>query len=261
MRIGLFFARKVGLMAVFLVMSLGSIEASTVISFDGPGRTIPDADPSGSPPGVVSSDIVVGDPRFICSGALQPLDCNGTNYVSVTITGLQHPFVGDLIATLTNVTHGISQDIFNRVLKDPANPNDFGCSCQFNGNYSFSDKSSSFPGDIWTVASGLGAADAVPFGSYWTTTAGSNTPTSFSTPFGGLPGAGTWRLTISDNSPDSPPDSGSFLAWTLSLTVVGPTTPVSEPSFSIPSGLLMLGFVLVRTACSCQRGGPDRRKT
>jgi hypothetical protein len=220
------------------LLGLGSIEASTVISANGPGGTIPDADPSGSPPGVVTSDIVIGDPRLICSTSLQPLDCNTTNYVTVTIGGLFHPFVGDVIATLTDVTTSTSQDIFNRILKNPADPSDFGSDTQFNETYSFSDQSSSFSGDIWTVASGLGTADTIPSGSYWTTTAGSNTPTSFSAAFGGLPAAGTWRLTISDNSPDIPPDSGFFNGWTLSLTVV------PEPSFAIPAGLLALGFVL-----------------
>jgi subtilisin-like proprotein convertase family protein len=242
MRIGCCCMGKTGLIAVILAIGVEGIQASTMISFNGPGGVIPDADPSGSPPGVVTSDIVVSDPGLICSSTLQPLDCNETNFVTVTIGGLQHPFVGDLIATLTDVTPGISKDLFNRILKNPIDPSDFGCNCQFNGTYSFSDPSSSFPGDIWTVASGLNAGDTLPFGNYWTTTAGSNTPTSFSAAFGGLPAAGTWRLTISDNSPDVPPDSGSFLSWTLSLDVGSPT-PIPEPALSIPTGLVGLAFV------------------
>jgi subtilisin-like proprotein convertase family protein len=243
MRIESCFMGKAGLIAVILAMGVGSIQASTMSTFNGPGGVIPDADPSGSPPGVVTSDIVITDPGLICSSTLQPLDCNEANFVTVTIGGLQHPFVGDLIATLTDVTPGISQDLFNRIVKNPIDPSDFGCNCEFNGTYSFSDPSSSFPGDIWTVASGLNAGDTLPSGNYWTTTAGSNTPTSFSAAFGGLPAAGTWRLTISDNSPDVPPDSGSFLGWTLSLDVAD-TTPVPEPSFATPAGLLGLAFVL-----------------
>jgi Proprotein convertase P-domain len=224
---------------IFLAIGAGSVQASTVITRDGTGGAIPDADPSGSPPGVFMSDIVLNDPGFVCSGALQPADCNGTNnYVTVTITGLQHTFAGDLIATLTNVTAGISQDIFNRIQKNPGDPNDFGCGCQFGGNYSFSDQSALFSNDIWTAASGT--ADTIPADSYWTTTAGSDTPTSFSAAFGALPAAGTWRLTISDNSPG---DTGSFLSWTLSLDVAG-LTPVPERSLAIPTGLLVLGFVL-----------------
>ncbi len=246
---------KAGLIAVILAMGVGSIQASTMSTFNGPGGVIPDADPSGSPPGVVTSDIVVTDPGLICSSTLQPLDCNETNFVTVTITGVQHPNVGDLIATLTDVTPGISQDIFNRILKDPTNPDDFGCQCQFNGTYSFSDQSASFPGDIWNVASDLGIGEVIPSGNYWTTTAGSNTPTSFSAAFGGLPAAGTWRLTISDNSPDVPPDSGSFLGWTLSLDVAN-TTSVPEPALSIPAGLLGLAFVLLQRSRST---GPPRR--
>ena len=226
---------------IFLAIGAGSIQASMLITRDGPGGAIPDADPSGSPPGVFTSDIVFNDPGFVCSGALQPADCNGTNnFVTVTITGLQHTFAGDLIATLTNVTAGISQDLFNRIQKDPSDPNDFGCGCQFGGDYSFGDQSSSFTNDIWTPV--LGTADTIPSDNYWTTTAGSDTPTSFSAAFGGLPAAGTWRLTISDNSPG---DTGSFLSWTLSLNVAG-LTPVPEPSLAIPTGLLVLGFVLFR---------------
>jgi hypothetical protein len=230
---------RIDTLLVFLAIGVGSTQAST-ITRDGPGGAIPDADPSGSPPGVFTSDIVLNDPGFVCSGALQPADCNGTNnFVSVTITGLQHTFAGDLIATLTNINSGISQDLFNRIQKNPSDPNDFGCACQFNGDYSF-DQSTLFPNDIWTAASG--SADTIPSDNYWTTTAGSDTPTMFSAAFGGLPAAGTWRLTISDNSPG---DTGSFLSWTLSLDVTG-LTSVPEPSLAIPTGLLVLGFVLLR---------------
>ena len=243
MRIESFFGGKPGWIAVILAIGAGSIQASTMLTFTGSGGSIPDADPSGSPPGVFTSDI-------ICNPVLQP-DCNGTingniNDVSVAINGLQHTFAGDLIATLTDVTSGISQDLFNRILKNPSDPNDFGCACQFGGDYSFSDQSPSFPGDIWGDALTKGSADTIDLGNYWTTTAGSNTPTSFSAAFAGRPATDTWRLTISDNSPG---DTGSLLQWTLSLNV----TTVPEPSFAIPSGLLVLGLVLFQRRRSAGR--------
>ena len=247
---------RIDTLLVFLAIGVGSIQASRVVTpaNPGPGGAIPDADPSGSPPGVFTSDIVLNDPGFVCSGAFQPADCNGTNnFVTVTITGLQHTFAGDLIATLTNVDSGISQDLFNRIQKNPTDPNDFGCGCQFNGDYSFSDQSPSFPNDIWTAASAT--ADTIPSDDYWTTTAGSDTPTSFSAAFGGLPAAGTWRLTISDNSPG---DTGSFESWTMSLDVTD-LIPVPEPSLAIPSGLLVLGFVLLQRRLQL-RPGPAPRK-
>jgi hypothetical protein len=165
------------------------------------------------------------------------------NNVTVTISGLQHPWIGDVIATLTNVTTSTSGDLFNRVGRTTNDPNDVGDGGMFGDNlssYSFSSQSSSFSGDIWTVASGLGTADSVPSGNYWTTTAGSGNPTSFLMAYNGLPAAGDWRLALSDNFFDGD-GGGSFISWTIAFNV----TDVPEPSFSVPVGLVVLGFVLV----------------
>lgn len=118
------------------------------------------------------------------------------NNVIVTINGLQHPWVGDVIATLTNVTHSMSGDLFNRVGRTTSDPNDAGDGGMFGDNlssYSFSSRSSLFSGDMWTVASGLGTADSVPSGNYWTTGAGSGNPTSFLMAYNGLPATGDSR--------------------------------------------------------------------
>ena len=231
---------KAALTAVFLAMSLSRIEASTITFSNNTGGAILDGAPG------VPSDILVSDSRFIAPA--------GSN-ITVTIIGLRHSFAGDLVATLTGPS-SISRDLFNRIGKD-AN-SDFGCSCNFDGNYDFN---SSFSGDIWTVASGLGDADAIPSGSYWTTSAGSNASTNLSMAYNGLPAGGVWRLTISDNSPDDPPDDGSFLGWTLSLNVVD--TP--EPSFAIPLGLLGLALALFRRRgvrnWPSGSGGADRNRT
>jgi hypothetical protein len=229
-----FFAIKLGLVATLLIAGQRNIYASTVVTYSGPGGVIVDADSSG--PGAVTSDIVIGSMDTICSSAFQ--DCgDNINNVTVSIQRLQHPFVGDLIATLTAVTPSVSRDIFNRILKVSSNPMDLGCQCQFNDTYFFGDQSTTYSGDIWANAASKASAESIDPGFYWTTSAGSNTPASFSAAFNGLPAAGTWRLTISDNNPDDPPDSGSFLGWTLSVNVV------PEPSFAIPLGLALLGLV------------------
>jgi hypothetical protein len=228
-----FFALNSGFVAILLMAGQSNIHASTV-TYSGPQGVIVDADSNG--PGVVTSDIVIASMDTICSSAFQGCGDN-TNNVTVSIQGLQHPFAGDLIATLTDVTPSISRDIFNRILKISPDPNDLGCQCQFGDTYFFGDQSATYSGDIWANAAGKGAAESIDPGFYWTTSAGSSSPASFSAAFNGLPAGGTWRLTISDNSPDSPADSGSFSGWTLSLNVA------PEPSFAIPLGLALLGLV------------------
>jgi hypothetical protein len=230
--------------AALLAIGSGNLEASSVISFSGPGGAFPDATDA-STPGVFTSDIMVADPRLICSASFQPADCVGpnANNVVVTISGLQHPWVGDVIATLTNVTNSTSGDLFNRVGRTTSDPNDVGDGGMFGDNlssYSFSSRSSSFSGDLWTVASGLGVADSVPSGNYWTSTAGSGNSTSFLMAYNGLPAAGDWRLTLSDNFSDGD-GGGSFISWTMSFNV----TDVPEPSLGVPVGVVVLGLVLV----------------
>jgi hypothetical protein len=229
--------------AALLAIGSGNLEASSVISFSGAGGVFPDATDA-STPGVFTSDIMVADPRLICSSSFQPADCAGANInnVVVTISGLQHPWVGDVIATLTNVTNSTSGDLFNRVGRTTSDPNDVGDGGMFGDNfssYSFSSRSSQFSGDLWTVAAGLGTADSIRSGNYWTSTAGSGNPTTFLMAYNGLPAAGDWRLTLSDNFLDGD-GGGSFISWTMSFNV----TDVPEPSLGVPVGVVILGLVM-----------------
>lgn len=223
--------------AVFLVMGLGTVEASTLTFGPGDGCPFPDATGPNTP-GTCSTVITIP------SSELRLIAASGDN-VTVTINGLQHPWAGDVIATLTNVTTGISGDLFNRIGRATNDPNDFGSGAMFGTDltgqdtYSFN---SSFSGDIWSAASAAaqGTANSINSGSYWTTTAFSGAKTNFSSMYDGLPAAGGWRLTLSDNFGPDGDGGGSFINWTLTLNVAD----APEPSFAIPTAALVWGIIL-----------------
>ena len=232
MRIKIF----VAVTAFFLLTGLGTIEASTVTFGPGDSCVFPDAtDPS--TPGTCSSVITipVSETRLISP--------TGDN-VTVTINGLQHPWAGDVIATLTNLTTGVSGDLFNRIGRTTNDPNDFGSGAMFGPDLNFQDTysfNSSFSGDIWADAATQGTANSIDSGNYWPTTAGSGTKTNFSSMYNGVLAAGGWQLTLSDNSGPDGDGGGSATNWTLTLNL----TDVPEPSFAIPTGLLLVGLLLI----------------
>jgi subtilisin-like proprotein convertase family protein len=218
-------------LAAFLV-SCVLCQAATV-SYSGTGGDIPDYDPSTSPPAVLASDIIITDePRLV-------------NDVTVTIVGLQHSFIGDLIATLSfqpaEVVPPIvlTRSIFSRI--GAVNPGDPGSSANFNGNYSFN---SAFANDIWAMTATLGDVDSLPSGNYWPVNTGTSAPNDMSSFFNGLPANGTWELAISDNSAG---DIGSFLTWTLTLEVANTATAeVPEPAHFVLTGIVVAGLVVKR---------------
>ncbi|MBW4552434.1 MAG: hypothetical protein KME35_15200 [Aphanocapsa sp. GSE-SYN-MK-11-07L] len=191
--------------------------------------TIPDGDSSTSTPGIVSRDIVISDPGFISD-------------LTVTITGLNHIFGGDLIATLTNVNTGTSVDLFNRIGRVAAPSYGFpiGDNSNFRGPYSFSN---AFTGDIWAAATGGGPGFNIPAGNYAPSTfktSGPNNvaPPSSLAPFTGQNLNSTWRLTVFDWLES---DTGSFSGWTLS----GNATPVPVPPQAIGT-VLLAGLAAVK---------------
>jgi subtilisin-like proprotein convertase family protein len=191
--------------------------------------TIPDGNDGTSTPGVVSRDIVISDPGFISD-------------LTVTITGLNHTYVGDLIATLTNVNTGTSVDLFNRIGRAaaPSYGNPFGDNSNFNGTYSFSN---AFTADIWAAAAGGTTAFTVPAGDYFASTFKTSGATNVAPPsslalFNGQSLSSTWRLTISDNAAS---DTGSFSGWTLS----GQATPVPVPPQAVGT-FLFAGLAAVK---------------
>jgi hypothetical protein len=225
----------VAVTAGVLLAGLGTIEATTVTFGPADPCVFPDASGPGAP-GTCSSVITipVSETRLIAP--------TGDN-VTVTINGLQHPWAGDVIATLTNLTTGVSGDLFNRIGRATNDPSDFGSGAMFGFDQNFQDTysfNSSFSGDIWADAATQGTANSIDSGNYWTTTAFSGAKTNFSSMYNGVAAAGGWQLTLSDNFADGD-GGGSATNWTLTLNL----TDVPEPSFAIPTGLLLLGLILI----------------
>ena len=231
----------VAIIAIFLLTGLGTIEASTVTFGPGDQCVFPDATDA-TTPGTCSS--VISIPLSETRG----IALTGDN-VTVTINGLQHPWAGDVIATLTNLATGISGDLFNRIGR--TRTDDFGSGAMFGPDLLFQDTysfNSSFSGDIWADAATQGTANAIDSGNYFTTTAFSGTKTNFSSMYNGQAAVGGWRLTLSDNFADGD-GGGSAINWTLTLNLAD----VPEPSFAIPTGLLVLGLILIAWTRSPQR--------
>src|SRR5947209_16248055 len=95
--------------ALSLLTGLGIVEASTITFGPGDQCVFPDATDA-STPGSCSSIITIP------ASEARAIALTGEN-VTVTINGLQHTWAGDVSATLTNLTTGISADLFNRIGK------------------------------------------------------------------------------------------------------------------------------------------------
>ncbi|MCP2732645.1 proprotein convertase P-domain-containing protein [Limnofasciculus baicalensis] len=195
--------------AAFIALgSTGSAQALT-INYSGSGFSIPDGNPTG-----VSSNIVVSDNLNISD-------------ITVTLNNLNHTWIGDLVATLTNVTTNTTVSLFNRVGRVGSG---IGDSSNFGGTYSFN---SAFTGNLWTTAAGLNGSQNIPSGNYFPTGANSAAIASPSlTAFNGELSQGTWQLRISDNAGG---DTGPLGSWNLSVT----GQPVPEPGSVL--GLLAMG--------------------
>lgn len=193
--------------AAFIALgSTGSAQALTM-NYTGSGFSIPDNKPTG-----VSSNIVVSDNLNISD-------------ITVTLNNLNHTWIGDLVATLTNVTTNTTVSLFNRVGRVGSG---LGDSSNFGGTYSFND---AFTGNLWTTAAAAG--------NYFPTGANSAAIASPSlTAFNGNLSQGTWRLTISDNEDY---DTGSLGSWNLSVTGSQPQAPQAVPEPGSVLGLLAIG--------------------
>lgn len=200
-------SRSVAWMIALTAVCATQSSAGTV-TFVGTGFTIQDN-------ASVSSDIIVGNVGSIAGS------------VQVTLIGLQHSFVGDLVVTLTHLESGTSIDLFNRVGRVGGTGS--GDSANLSGSYTFAGGAS---GDLWGQAlSSTDTAFVIPGGSYFPTTV-DGVPTSFGL-FIGLGMGGTWRLTISDLANG---DTGSLTGWQLSADVAVP-----EPSSAVT---LLFGLIL-----------------
>lgn len=145
-------------------------------SFSGAGFAIPDNSPAGASSSIVTT-----------GGTVQGL--------TVTLSGMSHTWVGDLIITLSNGSSTI--DLVNRP-NFPATG--FGFSWNLNGDYTFDDAA----GQTFEGFGNPGSLVDLPSGSY--------APEGALSSFNGGSFAGTWTLSISDNAAG---DTGSFTGWTI----------------------------------------------
>ncbi len=199
--------------AALAMVSVSNVKADVIGS--GPGSALPDNSPAGfsSVISIVPNETVNGD-------------------VVVTIDGLTHTWMGDLIVTLTSPS-ATSASIMSRV--GSPGPGSFGDSTDWGGTYDFSDNG---PNDLWAVASSLSGTQTVPSGGYWATGAGSGAMVSLNAIFAGELTAGDWVLNISDNAGG---DVGSFGGWSLSVQ----SSAIPEPS-SLLTALLGCGLLVRR---------------
>lgn len=150
-------------------------------SYNGAGFAIPDNSAAG--PGSASSSIVITD-----AGSVQDL--------TVTLTGMNHTWVGDLIITLSNGSSSI--DLINRTGNGPTST--FGFSWNLDGDYTFDDAA----GQSFEGFGNPGTGVILSSGSY--------APEGALSSFNGGSLAGTWTLSISDNATG---DTGGLSGWTL----------------------------------------------
>lgn len=170
--------------------------------------------PDNTPAGITSVVSVFGDTGSISS-------------VEVTLFGLRHSFVGDLVATLTSPV-GIEFTLFARV--GSPNPG-VGDSSNLTGDYTFSDSAS---GDFWAEAAAGGSSYIMRSGAYRTTALGPSA-TSMNAAFAGQNSNGDWTLKVSDNARF---DFGGLEFWELNIVAV--------PTPSSLAVLALAGFVAGR---------------
>lgn len=197
-------------------IGMGAAEAAT-ITYTGAGFAIPENDAAG-----MSTDIVISESLNISD-------------LTVTLNNLNHTRIGNLIATLTNVTTNTTVTLFDRVGRSEGPPVIPGYNRNFAGNYSFND---SFTTNLWVTTTGRTPSTnntVIPGGDYLPTlgVTGAISPLSA---FNGELSQGIWRLMISDSAPV---DTGSLGGWTLSITGNMSGQPVPEPASVV--GLLALG--------------------
>lgn len=186
--------------AASTVVYTGSGGNIRVASFDSTG---------GIAPGVTTFTIPVTETFAVANG----------NSVTVSLTGLNYPYAGDLAATLTledaNGHDVASGDIFNRI--GSSGPNSPGYAAGFGGNYTFN---STFPGDLWTAAAPLGSGDIIPTGQYHPSTAFTGMNDGLSALFDGQPVNGVWKLTIYDYFMPFYQQPFQYMPWMADWSVV-----------------------------------------
>lgn len=191
------------LCAIVFAIALVSAEraCASVIDSSGAGFSIPDNNAGGD-----SSTISIGVDETISD-------------IEVTLFGLTHSWVGDLVGTITSPS-GTSAELFFRV----GNGN-FGDSSNLNGDYTFGDSGSSWASAVGSV----GGNGTVPVGTYQASTDGDG-PISLAAAFTGESTLGDWTLNLSDNARF---DTGSLGGWGLNITSSVTAVPEPGPMFLV----------------------------
>jgi len=223
--------------------SLGSVTTQVDVLDPGTTKNIPDNMPiGGNVPGSASQTLSVSGAQAI--GAFN----------SITIFGLQHQSIGDLLGTLTH--DGLTVDIFDHTgadnNPDPNDPNNnlgqgSGAAFDFGNSYTFAPAGTS----LADAVAGAPLGSAVAGGTY---KASGNTTTNYlqdpSNPgstlafdpansmntlsmFNGMDVSGDWTLTLSDYQTDN---TGSFTGFKFNITPAA----VPEASSILSFGLLLL---------------------
>ncbi len=163
-------------------------------------------------------------PDLVASGASSVISVSGDTLsitsLEVTLVGLTHTWIGDVVATIS-APSGTVFPLFTRVGLSTTSGG-AGDSTNLGGSYIFRDSAVS---SLWASAQALGADAAVPSGSYRTSAALTGAATSLNGAFAGQNSNGNWTLTISDRASA---DIGRLGSWSLtivptpgSLAVVG----------------------------------------
>lgn len=194
---------------LLLLLAPAAGQAGPMTYGPGTGGSIPDGNVAG-----IRSTIAVADTFTIAS-----LD-------SITITGLTHSWVGDVIITLSH--GGVTVDLLDRVMG--TGNSTVGDSSDLNGTYTFRLGGA----DINAAAAALGSSGVIAPDTYaphaagatGSTPGGSSPATGTLADFAGLGVSGDWTLTISDRALE---DRGSFTGWSFTVNAA-PTAVVPEPA-------------------------------
>jgi len=228
-------AGAIAALAATALLGAASTAAHAQTSYgSGPGGPLVDATfdtTSGITPGVFISDIILDQPG---------LDI--TQFLSVTLTGLNHTSLGDLEIQLTRLASGGFVEEFVLLTFPPADRKS-----NYLGTYTFVVNPSLETVD--QASEGLDDEENLPAGAFAISGDGGGIENGDRTNFNGfvgLPVSGTWRLTITDNAPE---DTGSLGSWSFSANTAAAAV-VPEPG---TLALAPLGGVFALFATSGRR--------